>query len=80
MSALAAIVEGEYRRQQARLRQLEALESAAVRSIFENGSTAYFSVLKRRHVMRRRVRRLELLLVRAYRRMRTPRGWGKVGA
>ncbi len=54
-----------YRAEQARLRRLELLAKVAL----GNGSTAYVQVERRRFVLRRRVRRLELLLARVYKRI-----------
>lgn len=51
-------------REQQRLRRMEALAGFAL----AQGTTAYIQVSKRRSVLRRRVRRLELLLAKAYRR------------
>lgn len=59
------VVWAAYRREQQRLRQLEALRKV----VLAQGSTAFLRTESRVKVMKRRLRRLELLLARVYRRL-----------
>lgn len=64
------MVWASYAREQARLRRLEVLSALALDSMASGStSTAYIQVERRKPVIRRRLRRLELLLARIYRAM-----------